>query len=244
MQVHAVPAIKLLWHQADRVVIRLGRYRSAPGPLGNSLGQTADVGSLDASAREVDAGLLTLRDAVLRKRGDTLTGTAVVTEADLRASLPIIQSLTPVASGGGQLTLQGTASLFGVTATVDATVKTQNGSLVVVPDVPFGGLATIKVFSNPHIDVQSVSAGAGARRILGDRHRPSSLATIPPTGCPIAVCCEPNVPARTAGLWAKSLSCGGSSAGCGAAGFAVTLTLRRLGSGGDALPHHHSCIRF
>jgi hypothetical protein len=159
VQVHAFPAIKLLWHRADRVVIRLGRYRSAPGPLGNSLGQTADVGSLDASAREVDAGLLTLRDAVLRKRGDTLTGTAVVTEADLRASLPIIQSLTPVASGGGQLTLQGTASLFGVTATVDATVKTQNGTLVVVPDVPFGGLATIKVFSNPHVDVQSVSAG-------------------------------------------------------------------------------------
>src|SRR5205807_4218189 len=87
VQVHAFPAIELLWHRADRVVIRLGRYRSASGPLGNSLGQTADVGSLDASAREVDAGLLTLRNAVLRKRGDTLTGSAVVTEADLRGSL-------------------------------------------------------------------------------------------------------------------------------------------------------------
>lgn len=158
VQVHAFPAIKLLWHRADRVVIKLGRYRSASGPLGNSLGQTADVGSLDASATEVDAGLLTLHDAVLRKRGDILTGTAVVTEADLRASLPIIQSLTPVASGGGQLTLRGTASLFGVTATVDATVKTQNGDLVVVPDVPFGGVATITVFANPHVAVQSVSA--------------------------------------------------------------------------------------
>jgi hypothetical protein len=160
VQVHALPAIKLLWHQADRVVIKMGRYRSAPGPLGNSLGQTAEVGTLDASAREVDAGLLTLRDAVLRKRGNTLTGSAVVTEADLRASLPIIQSLTPVASGGGQLTLQGTASLFGVTATVDATVKTQDGALVVVPDVPLGGLATVKVFSNPHVAVESVSAAS------------------------------------------------------------------------------------
>jgi hypothetical protein len=158
VQVHAFPAITLLWHHADRVVIRMGRYRSAPGPLGSSLDQTADVGSLDASAGEVDAGLLTLREAVLRKRGDTLSGRGVVTEADLRASLPILQSLTPVASSGGQLTLRGTASLFGVTATVDATVKIQDGALVVVPDVPFGGLATIKVFSNPHVAVQSVSA--------------------------------------------------------------------------------------
>lgn len=158
VQVHAFPAIKLLWHRADRVVIRVGRYRSAAGALGNNLSETADVGSLDASAREVQVGLLTLRNAVLRKRGDTLTGSAVVTEADLRASLPVLQSLTPVASGGGQLTLRGTASLFGVSATVDATVRAENGALVVVPDVPFGGLATIKVFSNPHVAVQSVSA--------------------------------------------------------------------------------------
>lgn len=158
VRVHAFPAIKLLWHRADRVVIRVGRYRSAAGALGNNLSETADVGSLDASAREVQVGLLTLRNAVLRKRGDTLTGSAVVTEADLRASLPVLQSLTPVASGGGQLTLRGTASLFGVSATVDATVRAENGALVVVPDVPFGGLATIKVFSNPHVAVQSVSA--------------------------------------------------------------------------------------
>jgi hypothetical protein len=158
VQVHAFPAIKLLWHRADRVVIKVGRYRSAAGPLGNNLGETADVGSLDASAREVDVGLLTLRNAMLRKRGDTLTGSAVVTEADLRASLPVLQSLTPVASGGGQLTLRGTATLFGVSATVDATVRAENGALVVVPDVPFGGLATIRVFSNPHVAVQSVSA--------------------------------------------------------------------------------------
>ena len=71
VQVHAFPAIKLLWHRADRVVIKLGRYRSAAGPLGNNLGQTADVGSLDASAREVDSGLLTLRNAgfLTSKRG-------------------------------------------------------------------------------------------------------------------------------------------------------------------------------
>ncbi|HEY2260964.1 MAG TPA: LmeA family phospholipid-binding protein [Solirubrobacteraceae bacterium] len=158
VKVHAFPAIKLLWHRADSVVIRMGRYRSAAGKLGSDLGDTAEVGKLDASAQEVQAGLLTLRDATLKKRGRELTGTATVTEADLRTSLPIIQSLTPVAVGDGQLTLRGTASLLGVSATVDATVRAQNGALVVVPDVPFGGLATVDVFSNPRIEVQSVGA--------------------------------------------------------------------------------------
>src|SRR5438045_2532782 len=61
VQVHAFPAIKLLWHRADSVVIRLARYQSAPGRLGSTLDEAADVGRLDASARVIDAGLLTLR---------------------------------------------------------------------------------------------------------------------------------------------------------------------------------------
>jgi hypothetical protein len=156
--VSAFPAITLLWHHADKVVIRMGRYRSDPGHLGSLLGQAADVGSLDASATEVDSGLLTLRDATLRKRGSRLTGTARVTESDLRRALPILQSVAPVASGNGQLTLRGTATLLGVSATIDATVRALSGQLVVTPDVPFGALATVTVFSNPHLYVEGVSA--------------------------------------------------------------------------------------
>jgi LmeA-like phospholipid-binding len=160
VEVHAFPAIKLLWHHADRVVIALGRYRSATGPLGSLLSETGGIGSLDASATEVDAGLLTLRNASLRKRGDRLTGTARVTQADLRAAVPILRSVEPVASSQGQLTLRGTATLFGVTASVDATVRAQDGRLVVVPDVPFGALATITVFDDPHVEVDGVAATA------------------------------------------------------------------------------------
>jgi len=158
VQVSAFPAIELLWHHADRVVIRMATYTSSAAALSSTVGQVGDVGTLDASAGELRAGLLTLRDATLRKRGNVLTGTATVTEADLRTALPVLDSVTPVASGGGQLTLQGTATLFGVTATVDATVRPQNGELVVSPDVPFGGLATITLFSNPAISIQSVEA--------------------------------------------------------------------------------------
>jgi hypothetical protein len=160
VEVHAFPAIKLLWNHADRVVVRMGRYQSGAGTLGDLLGQTSDVGSVDASAQEFSSGLLTVRNAALRKRGNQLVGTALVTESDLRRAIPILQSVVPVESSDGRLTLRGTASLFGVTATVDATVSASDGKLIVAPDVPFGGFATLTVFSNPHIEVQSIAASS------------------------------------------------------------------------------------
>ena len=160
VEVHAFPAIKLLWKHADRVVVRMGSYRSSTGSLASLLRETSTVDSLDASAGELQSGLLAVRNAALRKRGNQLVSTALVTEADLRRSIPILQSVVPVASADGQLTLRGTASLFGVTATVGATVSASDGKLVVAPDVPFGGFATVTVFSNPHVQVESVGATA------------------------------------------------------------------------------------
>lgn len=158
VHVDAFPAIKLLWNHADKVVVRMRDYRSSTSHLGSLLSEAGGVGSVDASAGTLTAGLLTVHDAVLRKRGTQVSATAEVTEADLRSAVPVLQSVVPVASGGGQLTLRGTATVFGVTATVDATAQAQNGQLVVTPDVLFGGLATITVFSNPAVDVQAVGA--------------------------------------------------------------------------------------
>src|SRR5437588_7968546 len=86
VEVDAFPAVELLWHHADKVVVSMRRYRSSTGSLGSLLSETGDVGTLDASVAELDTGLLTLRGATLRKRGDRLTGSATVTEADLRAA--------------------------------------------------------------------------------------------------------------------------------------------------------------
>ena len=162
VQVDAFPAIELLWHRADRVVIRMAGYTSSAGALEGDLAQVGDTGSLDASARVLHVGLLTLRGATLRKRGAQLTGRAAVSEADLRASLPILDGVTPVASGGGRLTLQGTGTLLGVSATVQATVRPAAGALVVSPDVPFGGLATLTLFSSPRLAVQAIGGGPSA----------------------------------------------------------------------------------
>jgi DUF2993 family protein len=162
VEVDAFPAIELLWHTADKVVIRMASYRSSSGDLGSSLAQANDVGTLDASAAQVDVGLLRLRDASLRKQGNELSGSASVTEADLRASAPFLDNVQPVASTTGQLTLRGTATLLGVTASVDATVAAVQGRLIVQPDVPFGALATFTLFDNPHVAVQQISAQSTA----------------------------------------------------------------------------------
>jgi LmeA-like phospholipid-binding len=158
VEIHAFPAIELLWNHADRVVVRMRRYRSGTGHLASLLSDAGGVDTVHASAGTLTAGLLTVHDAVLHKHGNQVSATARVTESDLRSALPVLQSVVPVASGGGELTLRGTASLFGVTASVDATVRAQNGAIVVTPDVPFGGFATITVFSNPAVKVTGVSA--------------------------------------------------------------------------------------
>jgi hypothetical protein len=158
VKVDAFPAIELLWHHADRVVIRMGSYTSSTSRLSSTLNQVGDAGSLDASAGRMVAGLLTLRSARLQKRGNQLTGSAMVSESDLRASIPVLDGVQLLASSGGELTLQGTATVFGVTAAADATVRPQNGALVVTPDLPLGGLATITLFSNPRITVEGVAA--------------------------------------------------------------------------------------
>lgn len=170
VKVSAFPAITLLWGQADTVVVRLSRYSAGASQIGDKLGSAASVGTLDVSAQVLDSGALTLRDATLHKRGNELSGSAVVMESDLRAAVPFLQNVQPVASSGGQLILRGTASLLGLTATVDAVVAAQDGALVVAPDVPFGGLATITLLNDPHVRVQSVSAAdvPGGFRLLGE----------------------------------------------------------------------------
>jgi hypothetical protein len=156
--VDAFPAIKLLWHHADSIHIVLTSYRSGSGDVGSLLGQLGGVGSVDVVARQLDVGLLRVRDATLRKRGAALSASALITEADLRAAVPFLDGVEPVASTDGTMTLRGTATVLGVSATATATVTSRDGALIVSPNVPFGALATLTLFANPHVEVRSVSA--------------------------------------------------------------------------------------
>jgi len=158
VHVQAFPAIELIWHHADRIDISLARYRSPSTQVGSLLSQAGGVGEIDVEADDVELGLLRLHDAELRKRGAELSGRARVSEADLRAAVPFLDNVQPVASAGGQLILRGTASLLGLQATVDAVVAARDGALVVAPAVPFGGIATITLLDDPHVRVQAVGA--------------------------------------------------------------------------------------
>lgn len=158
VEIDAFPAIELLWGQADKVVVRMDTYTSNPGHFGSLLDQAAAVDTVDASANRLQAGPLILHDASLRKRGDQVTATATIENAEIHAALPVITAVGPVASAGGQVVLQATASAFGLSVSAQVVVSAQDGNIVVAPNVPFGGLATITLFSNAHLAVDSLSA--------------------------------------------------------------------------------------
>jgi hypothetical protein len=160
VEVSAFPALELLFHQADSVTVKMASYSSHSSRLSSLLQESGDVGTLHASAAVFKDGLLTLHNATLTKHGNTLTGTADVREADLTHAISIIKSVTPVASTGGTLTLEGTANLPIVgDVTIPFVVQVQNGALIAAPDIPIvGSLATLRLFSNAHVRIDSVSA--------------------------------------------------------------------------------------
>ena len=159
VKVSAFPAIELLWGDADSVVVRLGHYRSGSSDLGESLDRVAGVGTIDASAQELESGALTVHDAVLHKSGSELAGSGIDP-----GGRPALGRAVPPGRRADRLR-EGSADSARNGQLVRAERQrrtrpwpTQNGALVVAPDVPFGGIATITLFDDPHVQVQSVSA--------------------------------------------------------------------------------------
>ena len=156
----AFPWVQLLWQHADRVTARMADYSAAPQQITKLLNEAEGVGTLDISIDVVHTGSLTLHDVSFSKHGDEMVGAAQLDLRDLQSALPIVRSLTPVEDSGGQLVLRGTASVFGVSAAVDVVVAARDGKLVVAPTGLLGAFATVTLYDDPQIRVQSVSATA------------------------------------------------------------------------------------
>jgi hypothetical protein len=122
--------------------------------------EARDVGTLNVSIRTLRSGQLTLRDVTLTKRGSKLVGSARIEDADLRAALPVIESVTPISGTDGQLRLRGTGGAFGITATVTAVVTATDGKVVVAPAGLLGDFLNVTVFDDPGVYVQSVTGAA------------------------------------------------------------------------------------
>jgi hypothetical protein len=158
VEISAFPAVKLLWHRADDVTVRMGRLRTGSGNFADLLARTGDTDDLDASAGEQRILTLRLHDSRLRKRGDELTLSSMVDDADLQAALPPGFDLRPVASGNGALVFEGSAELLGQRFQGRAVVAARNGRVLLAPDVLFGGVLSVTLFADPRIEVLSVGA--------------------------------------------------------------------------------------
>ncbi len=179
-EVHAFPAIELLWHHADRVVIRMASYRSSSGHLSSLLDQLGDVGSLDASAAQFSAGLLRLRNASLRKRGDAVSGSALVNEGrPARGGARAGPGHPGRPSAADSWFSAAPRRLLGVTATVNATVAAVNGQ----PAGP--ARRPVREARHGHRVLRSAPGGAVAvgrqrpRRLHRGGHRPPALSRHP-----------------------------------------------------------------
>lgn len=170
----AFPWFELLWQHADRLTARMAEYSPAPHKIQPLLRAAEGIVELDISIGVVHTGLLTLREVSFSKHRDEMVGAAQLDLRDLQTALPILRSLTPVHDAGGRLVLRGKAGVLGVNAAVDVVVAALDGKLVVAPAGLFGAFATITLFDDPQISVESVAANAvsgGVRFVARGRIR-------------------------------------------------------------------------
>jgi hypothetical protein len=168
VEVSAFPAIKLLWHDADRVTATVGDYQSggsgSGSSLADSLASTKDTDELDVHVGVLDVLLLRMHDVRLRKRGNVLTGQVRVERGDVDAALPPNLHLVGRAAGEDALTLTGTTSAFGARVHGGARVGLDNGRVVIRPvGIPLASLVSFPVFSDSRVAVDAL----GARRVPG-----------------------------------------------------------------------------
>jgi hypothetical protein len=156
--VSAFPAIELLFGDADSVSVKMSSFTASQTQVGTNLNQASGVSTLRVSIAEVNSGLVKVNDVSLTKHGSQLTGTGEITEANLRASVPLLQSVTPIASAHGQVTLQGTAKVpFVGQVSAEANLGARDGKVVVSGTGLIGSFLHLTVWSNPDVSVESIS---------------------------------------------------------------------------------------
>lgn len=164
--VSALPAVQLLWGSASSASLTAGQIAIAPHQLVNLLLEAKSVEDLTVRASSVKllhpgfgANTLTLSDAVLQKRGETVSGSVVLTQSALDAALPEGVQASLLAGAGGELQARASGQLFGFSAAIEAAVQAREGKLVLVPtQALLAGLGHITLFSDSRLQILAVSA--------------------------------------------------------------------------------------
>jgi hypothetical protein len=162
VSVSAWPAIELLWGNADSVTVRAGELSLSPQQAAKLVWEGRGVERIDMSAAEVRLGRLRVSAVSLRKRASALSAQASVSAADVSAALPAGMSLALLGSEAGSVEVKASGGLFGVSASLDAVARPENGKLIARPlGLPFSVLQ-LSLFSDPHVYVEGVGASSSA----------------------------------------------------------------------------------
>ncbi len=183
VHVHAVPAIALLWGDAQEITVSAGAMQIAARELADLERQLAGVDKAELSTPAMDLGLSTvpairvsLERVYLRKRDNVLAAQATVSPAALRALVPPGFTIGRLEANGGQPEAAVSGEFLGVSVSGRAVVSANDGKIVVEPaGLPFAGFASITLFSDPRIYVEDVSATQEGEALrISIRARPAS----------------------------------------------------------------------
>jgi hypothetical protein len=174
VHVHADPAIQLVWGSAQEIAVAAGPLRMSSQQLVNLERQLGGVDRaklatprLSLTSSATAAGELPLEAARLDKRGDALSASGVIRASTLQVTLPAGLQVDGLSAQSGRPEVALSGEAFGVHVSGRALVVAREGAIVVEPaGLPFGGLATIKLFSDPRVYVETLTATPYAEGIL------------------------------------------------------------------------------
>ena len=164
VDVAAFPAIKLLWHKADRVTVTVGDYRPGPPRSGSSLAddlaKTKDAGKLDVRVGVLNDRLLRVHDIHLSKHGDVLVGEVRLRRSDVNAALPPQLHLRGRATAGEGISVAGATSVFGRRLAAKARILVDSRGRIVLKPEGFllASLVTVPVFADDRVAVDAIDA--------------------------------------------------------------------------------------
>jgi hypothetical protein len=165
VSVKAFPAIELLWGKAESASATAKRLSLSEAEAVKLVWEargvresTLRVGALQLSLPGLPGGVV-LHDAILRKRGDSVSTQSTITQADLDAASPSGVRIRLLASAPGTVKVLASGSLFGVQATVEAVAMPSEGKLIAQPlNIPFGAFVRMTLFADPHLYLEGISA--------------------------------------------------------------------------------------
>lgn len=164
--VHAMPAVELLWGQADATTVDARHLSISPSEIVALLLEASGFHSVRVHAQSVALegvqlarAPVRLQDVTLSKKGEQVRGAAMVSRQALAAALPAGMRVVILGSDASGVRVRVTGNLFGFQASLEALVEPVEGKLELVPSgALLGGLARVTIFDQPRLRILSVAA--------------------------------------------------------------------------------------